>query len=68
MSTGQATSNKETFSRFHDAMNVGDAEAISKTIDEIVEPNVLFHAPVPMDETGTQALKQVWALLFRAFP
>ncbi|HEV8566301.1 MAG TPA: ester cyclase [Actinoplanes sp.] len=68
MSTAEATSNKATFSRFADAANTGDAEVISKTIDEVVEPNVLFHAPVPMDTTGVQALKQVWAVLLRAFP
>jgi steroid delta-isomerase-like uncharacterized protein len=68
MSTAQAASNKATFSRFHDAMNTGDAEVISKTIDELVEPNVLFHAPVPMDATGAQALKHVWTVLLRAFP
>jgi steroid delta-isomerase-like uncharacterized protein len=68
MSTAQATSNKAAFSRFHDAMNTGDTEVISKTIDEVVEPDVLFHAPVPNDATGPQALKQVWAVLLRAFP
>ena len=55
MSTAQAVSNKATFSRFHDAMNTGDAEVISKTIDEVVEPDVLFHAPVPTGATGAQA-------------
>jgi hypothetical protein len=68
MSTTAATSNKATFSRFHEACNSGDAEVISKTIDEVVEPDVLFHAPVPMDATGAQALKHVWAVLLRAFP
>ena len=68
MSTSQATSNKATFNRFYDAMNTGDAEVISKTIDEDGEPNVLFHAPVPTGATGAQALKQVWAVLLRAFP
>lgn len=51
MSTAQTTTNKATFSRFHDAINTGDAEIISKTIDEVVEPNVLFHAPVPTEAT-----------------
>ena len=63
-----STANKATFSRFHDAVNTGDAEVISKTIDEVVEPDVLFHAPVPTGATGAQALKQVWAVLLRAFP
>jgi hypothetical protein len=35
MSTAsQATSSKATLRRFHDAMNTGDAETISKTIDQ----------------------------------
>ena len=68
MSTAQATSNKATFSRFHDATNTGDVEVISKTVDEFVEPDLLFHAPVPTDATGAQALKHVWAVLLRAFP
>jgi len=63
-----STANKATFSRFHDAVNTGDAEVISKTIYEVVEPDVLFHAPVPTGATGAQALKQVWAVLLRAFP
>jgi predicted ester cyclase len=68
MSTAQETSNKAVFIRFHDAMNTGDAEVVSKTIDEVVEPNLLFHAPVPMDVTGAQAVKRVWEVLLRAFP
>jgi hypothetical protein len=68
MSTPQPTTNKDTFRRLHDAVNTGDAEVISQTIDEVVEPNVLFHTPVPTDATGAQALKQVWAVLLRAFP
>ncbi|SNT49550.1 hypothetical protein SAMN05216276_105116 [Streptosporangium subroseum] len=68
MPTAQETGNKETFRRFHDAVNTGDAEVISKTIDEVVEPDMLFHAPVPMDVTGAQAIKHVWAVLLRAFP
>jgi steroid delta-isomerase-like uncharacterized protein len=68
MSADPATSNKATFIRFHDAVNTGDAEVISTTIDEVVEPDMLFHAPVPAGATGAQALKHVWAMLLRAFP
>jgi hypothetical protein len=46
MSTTQATSNKATFRRLHDVVNTGDAELISKTIDEVVEPDVLIRTPV----------------------
>jgi steroid delta-isomerase-like uncharacterized protein len=68
MSTAQETSNKATISRLYDAMITGDAEVISQTIDELVQPNVLFHAPMPTGATGAEALKQVWPVLLRAFP
>jgi steroid delta-isomerase-like uncharacterized protein len=68
MSTAQEISNKATARRLYDAMITGDAEVISQTIDEVVEPQVLFHAPVPIDATGAQILKQVWPVLLRAFP
>jgi hypothetical protein len=68
MSAAQATANKAALSRFHDAVDTGDVEVIAKTIDEVVEPDVLFHAPVPTGATGIQALKQVWAVLLPAFP
>ena len=68
MSAGEAAASKAAFTRFHDAVNTGNAELISTTIDEVVEPDVLFHAPVPTGATGAQALKQVWGVLLRAFP
>ena len=68
MSTDQATSNKATFRRFHDAVNSGDAQLIAQTIDEVVEPDVRIGTPLPIDATGAQALKQVWTTLLRAYP
>ncbi|MEE1752966.1 ester cyclase [Streptomyces sp. SP18CS02] len=68
MPTARATSNIAAFSRLHDAVNTGDAEAVAKTIDEVIAPDVLFHAPVPNGATGVRALKQVWTVLLRAFP
>lgn len=68
MSAFKEVGNKATFDRLHDAVNTGDAEVIAKTIDEIVDPNMVFHAPVPSDVTGMEALKQVWVTLLRAFP
>lgn len=62
------TSNKATFSRLHDAVNSGDLNAISTAIDEVADPDLVFHAPVPSGMTGVQALKQVWVTLLRAFP
>lgn len=68
MSTDQATRNRATFARLHDALNSGDMEVISTTIDEVVAPDLVFHQPVRADAAGVQALKQVWAMLLRAFP
>jgi steroid delta-isomerase-like uncharacterized protein len=68
MSTAQATSNKSTFRRFHDATNTGDAELISKTIDEIFMPDVQIRTPLPVHAIGSQAIKEVFARLHHAFP
>jgi steroid delta-isomerase-like uncharacterized protein len=68
MSTAQATDNRATFRRFHEAVNSGDQELISKTIDDIVEPDVQISTPLPVEATGAQALKQAWAMLLEAFP
>lgn len=62
------TSDKATFNRLHEAVNSGDAELVDKTIDEIVEPDVLIRTPLPVEATGAQALKEVFARLLRAFP
>jgi len=67
MPATQDTSNKAIIRRFHDALG-GGVELIWQTIDEVFAPDVLFHAPVPTGATGTQALKQVWPVLLRAFP
>jgi predicted ester cyclase len=68
MSTSQEASNRAVFSRFHDATNSGDLATIWKTVDDVVEPDVLFHTPAPVDATGAEALKRVWEVLLRAFP
>lgn len=68
MSKDQEARNTATFMRLHESMNTGNAEVISTTIDELVDPNLLFHAPVPMEATGAQVIKEVWSILLRAFP
>jgi steroid delta-isomerase-like uncharacterized protein len=68
MSTAQETSNKATVRRFHEATTTGDAELISQTIDELVEPDSVIHTPLPIKATGAQLLKEVFARLHRAFP
>ncbi len=68
MSTPQATSNKPAFRRFHDAANTGDAALLSRTIDEIFDPDVLSRTPLQVTTTGAQTIKEIFARLHRAFP
>jgi hypothetical protein len=49
VSTGQEESNKATARRFSDATNTGDAELISKTIDEL---DALIRTPLPLERQG----------------
>jgi hypothetical protein len=49
-STGRYAASGSSGRRFHDAINTGDAEIISKTIDEVVEPDVLIRTRVAYDE------------------
>ncbi len=60
--------NKATCRRFHDALNTGDPEFISKTIDEVVAADVLVHTPLRFEATGAAALKEVMAKLHRGLP
>ena len=68
MSTAQQTGNKATIRRFHDATNTGDTELISNTIDELVEPDAPIRTPLPLQTTGAEALKEVFARLHQVFP
>ena len=36
----------------NNAMNNGDAELISKAIDEFVQPDVLIRTPLPVEAAG----------------
>lgn len=67
MSTDQET-NKEAIRRFHDAANTRDPELISRTIDELFHPDVLVRTPLPIEATGAEAMREVWARLLRIFP
>ncbi|GGU97856.1 hypothetical protein GCM10010260_37340 [Streptomyces filipinensis] len=68
MAMEETTRNKEIAHHLNEAVNSGDPDVIAKTIDELVTPDLAFHAPVPMGMTGAQALKQVWSVLLGAFP
>jgi steroid delta-isomerase-like uncharacterized protein len=68
MSTIQQDHNKATLRRLQDALSSGDPEVLSATIDELAEPDVLIRTPLPIEATGADALKEVYARLHRAFP
>jgi predicted ester cyclase len=68
MSADRESTNKETWRRLQDAMNSSDEELRSKTIDEAFEPDVLIRTPLPLQSTGPQAIKEVFATLHQAFP
>src|SRR5262245_19447466 len=68
MSTAQETGNKATFRRIEDTVNTGDVEVISKAIDEVVAPDALIRMPLPIEATGAQAFRQLWAMLLRGLP
>src|SRR3954471_7402903 len=59
--------NKATFKRFHGAASTGDLELLFKTIDDLVAPDAVIRTPLPIDAAGPEALKQVWAMLFRIY-
>jgi steroid delta-isomerase-like uncharacterized protein len=60
--------NKATFKRFHEAANTRDVELLFNTIDELVSADAAIRTPLPIEATGAEALKQVWAMLFRTYP
>lgn len=60
--------NKAAYLRLLDAGNGNDAAALSKCIDEVVDPDVLLHVPARVGSTGAQALKDIMAMFRRVFP
>ncbi|MEU7835668.1 ester cyclase [Nonomuraea sp. NPDC049129] len=68
MSTAQEARNKETYHRFHEAINSGDLEVISKAVDELIHPDGQFHTAERTDANAVQAQKRIWEVLLRAYP
>jgi steroid delta-isomerase-like uncharacterized protein len=68
MSTAQQTSHKAAVRRFIDAANTRDAELLSETIDKLVEPDALIRTPLPIEATGAELVREVFARLLRAYP
>ncbi|WP_217711648.1 ester cyclase [Actinomadura sp. NAK00032] len=51
-----------------DASNAHDQELMWKAIGEVFEPDVRMGTPLPIKETGADAVKAVYSALHRAFP
>jgi predicted ester cyclase len=68
MSAAEVAANKATFERFHTAVNSGDLEVLARTIDEVVSPDAVIRTLLPIDLTGAEALKHIWAMLFSIYP
>jgi steroid delta-isomerase-like uncharacterized protein len=68
MSTAEVTKNKETLWRLYDVFNSRDADLLSMTLDEFVEPDLLIPSPLPLEATGADAVKEVFRILRQAFP
>jgi predicted ester cyclase len=57
-----------TLRRLNEALNSRDTSIISATIDEVFLPDVLIRTPLNIDASGTELMKQLWAVLLRGFP
>jgi steroid delta-isomerase-like uncharacterized protein len=68
MSTAEVAANKAAFERFHQAANSGDMCHLASTIDELVAPDAAIRTPLPIDATGAELLKRVWAMLYKVYP
>lgn len=64
----RAATNRAAFEQVLDAANSHDAERIAEAIDNVFVPDVRMNTPLPIKETGTDALKQVFVILQRSFP
>ncbi len=68
MSSTHQADNKVALRRLNEALNSGDTEVISATIDEVFQPDVLIRTPLKINASGTELMKQLWEVLLRAFP
>ena len=60
--------NKAAIRHFHDATNSGDPELIAQTIDEVFAPDARIRTPLPIDASGAEAIKVVFATLLLGLP
>lgn len=68
MSSDRQADNKAVCKRILAAANAHDEELLSRTVDELVDPDVRMTTPLPMQATGVEAIKAVFTTLHGAFP
>ena len=68
MTTDQTEINKAIVTRFAHAAKSHDPELISKAVDEIFDPNWRAGTQMPIEATGLEGVKNVFATLHQAFP
>lgn len=56
------------YKRLHEAVNTNDHALIMKTIEEVMQPDVVISTPLPIEATGVDAFKDVFTKLGTAFP
>jgi steroid delta-isomerase-like uncharacterized protein len=62
------SANSASLSASFEAMNAGDPELISKTIDELVDANARIRTPLPLPLSGADVMQYVFATLHQAYP
>ena len=68
MSPTGPVANKAAFIRVLDAANAHDEALLSQTVDDVFAPDALIATPLPMKVKGAKTIKEVFAILHRAFP
>lgn len=68
MSDAEQERNRAAMIRIHEAVNSRDLDVIARAVDEVYHPDVRFTTPIPLPISGVEAIKQLWAMLLRAYP
>lgn len=68
MPRDQIEANKAAIKRFVDAANAHDPQLLSQVVDDVVDPDLTARNPMPIEGTGAEGVKKVFAILHEAFP
>jgi len=68
MSPTGADANKAAFERVVAAANSHDDQLLSTVVDDVFAPDAVVATPLPLEAQGAQTIKDVFAMLHRAFP